>query len=61
MDNVAAFQRVWLKPRILVDVKAVDTSCTLLGTPCKLPVYLSAVAMCVIALRRRGWPQHRGS
>jgi L-lactate dehydrogenase (cytochrome) len=45
-ENVNAFQRIWLKPRILVDVKEVDTSCSILGTPCAMPVYLSAVAMC---------------
>jgi len=46
VENVAAFQRIWLKPRILVDVKEVDTRCTLLGSPASFPVYLSAVAMC---------------
>lgn len=45
-ENVSAFQRVWLKPRILVDVATVDTSCTILGSPSGTPVYLSAVAMC---------------
>ena len=45
-ENVSAFQRIWLKPRILVDVKEVDTSTTILGTKCATPVYLSAVAMC---------------
>jgi L-lactate dehydrogenase (cytochrome) len=45
-ENVSAFQRVWLKPRILVDVKEVDTSTTILGSKCATPVYLSAVAMC---------------
>ena len=47
-ENVSAFQRIWLKPRILVDVKHVDTSCTILGSPSSAPVYLSAVAMCGI-------------
>ena len=46
VENVAAFQRIWLRPRILVDVHDVDTSCTLLGSPASFPVYLSAVAMC---------------
>ena len=41
-----AFQRIWLKPRILVDVAEVDTSCKILGHRCSLPIYLSAVAMC---------------
>eukprot|EP00656_Telonema_subtile_P049451 TRINITY_DN6151_c0_g1_i4.p1 TRINITY_DN6151_c0_g1~~TRINITY_DN6151_c0_g1_i4.p1 ORF type:complete len:720 (+),score=218.50 TRINITY_DN6151_c0_g1_i4:122-2281(+) len=45
-ENVNAFQRVWLKPRILVDVAEVDTSSTILGAPVSMPVYLSAVAMC---------------
>eukprot|EP01046_Picozoa_sp_COSAG06_P007092 COSAG06_NODE_341_length_17184_cov_10.318525_6_plen_771_part_00 len=45
-DNVNAFQRIWLKPRILVNVAEVDTSCSILGHSCKLPIYLSAVAMC---------------
>lgn len=45
-ENVSAFQRIWLKPRILVDVANVDTSCTILGSPSSTPVYLSAVAMC---------------
>ena len=45
-ENVNAFQRIWLKPRILVDVAEVDTSCKILGHRCSLPIYLSAVAMC---------------
>eukprot|EP00937_MAST-01D_sp_MAST-1D-sp2_P003856 g3856.t1 len=45
-ENVNAFQRVWLQPRILVDVANVDTSTALLGQRVGLPVYLSAVAMC---------------
>ena len=38
VENVAAFQRIWLRPRILVDVGEVDTSCELLGTPASMPV-----------------------
>ena len=45
-ENVNVFQRIWLKPRILVDVAEVDTSSTILGAPVSMPVYLSAVAMC---------------
>ena len=45
-ENVSAFQRIWLKPRILVDVKDVDIQTTILGTKSSSPVYLSAVAMC---------------
>ena len=45
-ENVNAFQRCWLRPRILVDVATVDTSCRILGEAVRMPVYLSAVAMC---------------
>eukprot|EP01065_Artemidia_motanka_P011814 TRINITY_DN16440_c0_g1_i1.p1 TRINITY_DN16440_c0_g1~~TRINITY_DN16440_c0_g1_i1.p1 ORF type:complete len:821 (+),score=253.66 TRINITY_DN16440_c0_g1_i1:102-2465(+) len=45
-ENVNAFQRIWLKPRILVNVKSVDTSATMLSSASPMPVYLSAVAMC---------------
>jgi L-lactate dehydrogenase (cytochrome) len=45
-ENVSAFQRIWLKPRILVNVKNVDITCTILGSESSIPVYLSAVAMC---------------
>jgi L-lactate dehydrogenase (cytochrome) len=45
-ENENAFQRIWLKPRILVDVKNIDLNCTILDKPSPFPVYLSAVAMC---------------
>eukprot|EP01065_Artemidia_motanka_P050014 TRINITY_DN8459_c0_g1_i1.p1 TRINITY_DN8459_c0_g1~~TRINITY_DN8459_c0_g1_i1.p1 ORF type:complete len:765 (+),score=207.80 TRINITY_DN8459_c0_g1_i1:72-2297(+) len=45
-NNVAAFQRLWLKPRVLVNVAKVDTTATILGTKCPMPVFYSAVAMC---------------
>jgi L-lactate dehydrogenase (cytochrome) len=45
-ENVRAYQRIFLKPRILVDVHDVDVSTKILGTASTLPVYLSAVAMC---------------
>jgi len=44
-ENRAAFQRVWLKPRVLVNVKEIDTSTSLLGTPSSLPIYITATAM----------------
>lgn len=44
-ENRAAFQRLWLKPRVLVNVKEIDMSCTLLGTPSSIPVYITATAM----------------
>eukprot|EP01102_Stenamoeba_stenopodia_P008841 TRINITY_DN258_c0_g1_i1.p1 TRINITY_DN258_c0_g1~~TRINITY_DN258_c0_g1_i1.p1 ORF type:complete len:500 (-),score=139.27 TRINITY_DN258_c0_g1_i1:108-1607(-) len=44
-ENRAAFQRIWLKPRVLVNVKEIDVRTTLLGTPSALPIYITATAM----------------
>ena len=45
-ENVTAFHRIWLKPRVMVNVKEVETKTTILGSSTDFPVYLSAVAMC---------------
>ena len=44
-ENRAAFQRVFLVPRVLVNVKAVDLSTCLLGTASAMPLYISACAL----------------
>ena len=44
-ENRSAFQRIWMRPRVLVNVKDIDISTTILGQPSSLPVYLSAVAL----------------
>ncbi len=44
-ENHLAFQRVWLRPRVLVNVRDVSMACTLLGHPSRLPVYLTATAL----------------
>ncbi|KAH6693742.1 FMN-dependent dehydrogenase-domain-containing protein [Plectosphaerella plurivora] len=44
-ENHRAFHRVWFRPRVLNNVKQVDTSTTLLGTKSALPFYISATAM----------------
>ena len=44
-ENHSAFQRIFLKPRVLVNVKQIDTSCKMLGHDSSFPVYLSAVAL----------------
>lgn len=44
-ENRSAFQRIWMRPRVLVNVKEIDISTTILGQPSALPVYLSAVAL----------------
>src|SRR4051812_39910597 len=43
-DNAAAWRRLWLRPRVMVDVSAVDTSCVLLGERLDLPVLLAPMA-----------------
>ena len=53
-DNVAAWRRYRLRPRVLVDVSAVDTSTTMLGVPVAMPV---AIAPMRTASRR--WPGRR--
>ena len=44
-DNLAAFARWKLRPRVLVDVAEVDTSTTVLGTPVAMPILVAPVAL----------------
>ncbi|KAK3905715.1 FMN-dependent dehydrogenase-domain-containing protein [Staphylotrichum tortipilum] len=44
-ENHSAFQRIWFRPRILVDVEKVDFSTTMLGTPSSIPFYVTATAL----------------
>ena len=44
-DNVAAFERRKLRPRVLVDVGRVSTATTVLGTEIALPVVIAPLAM----------------
>jgi isopentenyl diphosphate isomerase/L-lactate dehydrogenase-like FMN-dependent dehydrogenase len=44
-DNVAAFEHRKLRPRVLVDVGAVSTATTVLGTEIGLPVLIAPLAM----------------
>jgi hypothetical protein len=37
-DNHAAFQRIWFRPRILVNVKEIDLRTTIMGHPSSMPV-----------------------
>jgi isopentenyl diphosphate isomerase/L-lactate dehydrogenase-like FMN-dependent dehydrogenase len=48
-DNVAAFERRKLRPRVLVDVGNVSTGTTVLGTEIALPVMIAPLAMQRIA------------
>lgn len=44
-ENQDAFRRLHLRPRVLVDVGVIDTSCTLLGTPLRVPILLAPTAL----------------
>jgi L-lactate dehydrogenase (cytochrome) len=48
-DNHMAFQRITMRPRILVNVRDVDMSTTLLGVPASLPLYFTATALAKLA------------
>jgi 4-hydroxymandelate oxidase len=43
-ENMAAWRKLWLRPRVMVDVEAVDTRCTLLGETLSLPLLLAPMA-----------------
>lgn len=44
-ENVAAFRRIWFRPRILRNVKHIDPSTSILGHPSSLPIYMTATAL----------------
>jgi isopentenyl diphosphate isomerase/L-lactate dehydrogenase-like FMN-dependent dehydrogenase len=44
-DNLAAFERRKLRPRMLVDVRSVSTATTVLGTEISLPIIVAPLAM----------------
>lgn len=43
--NKSFYNRVWFRPRILRDVKAVDTTCKIQGLKSALPIFVSPAAM----------------
>ncbi|EGB09386.1 hypothetical protein AURANDRAFT_24176, partial [Aureococcus anophagefferens] len=45
-ENELAFKRIWMRPRVLVDVKTVDLTSKILGATVGAPLFLSACAMC---------------
>ena len=47
-ENHGAFHRLWLRPRVMVNVKNIDMRTKILGHNSSFPVFLSAVAMCKI-------------
>ncbi|KAH9247567.1 hypothetical protein BASA81_014823 [Batrachochytrium salamandrivorans] len=44
-ENHAAFHRIWMRPRVMVDVKHVDVSTSILGVKSALPIYITATAL----------------
>jgi L-lactate dehydrogenase (cytochrome) len=44
-ENHTAYQKVWFRPRVLIDVEKVDFSTTMLGTPVRIPYYVTATAL----------------
>jgi isopentenyl diphosphate isomerase/L-lactate dehydrogenase-like FMN-dependent dehydrogenase len=44
-DNLAAFERRKLRPRVLVDVRNVSTATTVLGTEVALPILIAPLAL----------------
>ena len=44
-ENHTAFQRIWLIPRVLVNVSTIDTSTRILGQYASLPLYFTATAL----------------
>jgi 4-hydroxymandelate oxidase len=43
-ENEAAWRRLWIRPRVMVDVGTVDTSSTLLGERLAVPILLAPTA-----------------
>ena len=52
-DNLAAFERRKLRPRVLVDVSSVSTATTVLGTDVALPILIAPLALAAHGASRR--------
>eukprot|EP00930_Biecheleria_cincta_P026726 TRINITY_DN187_c0_g1_i2.p1 TRINITY_DN187_c0_g1~~TRINITY_DN187_c0_g1_i2.p1 ORF type:complete len:513 (-),score=128.16 TRINITY_DN187_c0_g1_i2:390-1928(-) len=48
-DNHLAFQRITMRPRILVNVREIDMTTQVLGVPASLPLYFTATALAKLA------------
>jgi L-lactate dehydrogenase (cytochrome) len=44
-ENHTAFQRIWFRPKVLIDVEKVNFSTTMLGSKCEMPFYVTATAL----------------
>jgi L-lactate dehydrogenase (cytochrome) len=48
-DNHLAFQRIVMRPKVLVNVRDIDMTTTFLGVPASLPLYFTATALAKLA------------
>jgi len=48
-ENHLAFHRIWLRPRVCIDVSFCDTSSSILGYPCKIPLMIAPAALAKLA------------
>eukprot|EP00439_Symbiodinium_sp_Y106_P069102 s1632_g11.t2 len=48
-DNHLAFQRITMRPRILVNVREIDMTTHILGVPASVPLYFTATALAKLA------------
>ncbi|KAI8991531.1 FMN-dependent dehydrogenase-domain-containing protein [Mycotypha africana] len=44
-ENHNAFHRIWLRPRVMINVKDVNSSTTMLGSRVSMPFYVTATAL----------------
>ena len=44
-ENHNAFHRIWLRPRVMVDVANIDMTTKMLGDKVSIPLYISATAL----------------
>ncbi|KAI7859890.1 hypothetical protein BDC45DRAFT_431869 [Circinella umbellata] len=44
-ENHNAFHRIWLRPRVMVDVAKIDMNTSMLGTKTAIPLYITATAL----------------
>lgn len=44
-ENRLAFHRIWLKPRVMINVRQVSTETSILGYRTSLPLYITATAL----------------
>jgi (S)-2-hydroxy-acid oxidase len=44
-DNILAFRKLRLRPRVLIDISVQDISANILGIPCSFPFVIAPTAM----------------